>query len=217
MRLFEILVENASSGATSAGSVATAVSSISPVIRRPPPSTIVVRNSKRKRKRQVNEINLSPEFNVEIATERVKRNYEYNKASLKFLTRISVANVFVDNWPLLEENQFYFLDSDGNVGGGAFVLKSHVNISDTYVVKDIFLGKTLRGKGIAFQFYSFLLRSGYNLLSDVDHTNASKRLWQRLSEKFSVYLYEKETDRIIKRITDTSIAYENGYLLLAKA
>ncbi len=107
---------------------------------------------------------------------------------------------------------YFFLDAWGNPVGRARVTK----LKPGFVrVKHIWLDPKIRGQNYGFQFYSYLLETGVAIVSDSDHTPASKKLWQRLADTFVVR--PQQGGKPISNIDEFYHAYNAGKLLVAKA
>ncbi len=55
-----------------------------------------------------------------------------------------------------------------------------------YTVKHIWFEPRVRGQGLGYAMYEYLLNKGYNIASDYDQTQLSKSIWKRLVQRHDV-------------------------------
>ena len=65
--------------------------------------------------------------------------------------------------------------------------------------------------GLGYKVYEYLLNHNVVLVSDIDHTVMSKRVWEKLLHHYYMYVYEH---RHLESVHDTAAAYENRHTRL---
>lgn len=162
---------------------------------------------------KINEINIIEPFDEEQSLKLLQQNFQSNDK--KFITKLSAVELWANNWPLQDNNIFFFVDNWGKPIGNAIVIsESNDTIKKLVRVGNIFIRGKYRRMGIGMDFYSFLLDNGYRIISDSDHTDGSAALWNKLAKKYQVYLVKENVP--VKQVTDTLDAYNNGYKLIAR-
>lgn len=171
---------------------------------------------------KLNEISMLGDF-ADLESERLIQKIMDNASDdFVYVTNIGSFEVYAEQlmWPLSKYTAikqyvvFYFSDSWGNPVGAVELAFWD---SKTYRVANIQLRKTVQGQGLGFGFYKFILDSGFNLVSDLDHTVGSRALWSKLAKTHAVYtmLYHDHVPTY-SRVIDTTAAYTQHLRLIAR-
>lgn len=135
--------------------------------------------------------------------------YDEVKDQLKYITNINSLELWAQHWPPKYEDptRFIFKDAFGEPVG----LASTIGHSPkTLMIRMIYVKREFRGR-IARNFYGFLIKSGFRLITDIDQTPAAKRVWKSLMDEFSLYLVNNEDKiRPITNDTEFELAYTKG-------
>lgn len=144
----------------------------------------------------------------------LKFRWEDIKSKIKFIDQLPNGfDVWGNRWPLTRDyNQMYFLENDEVVGSAMVHLKDPPMPNKTVTIKMINVLSTYQKRGIGFEFYSFLLKNGYKILSDMDHTKGSRKLWNKLSKVYTARFYDLKTEKFSDPVNDINKAYRTKHL-----
>lgn len=150
----------------------------------------------------------------------VVRDFAMDQANLFVIHNFSHGiQLMAEQWPLKTRHhmQAFYLVQD-HVPIGQFLL-DHMMVHDldrnetvlhvhhAFVVSYAYIESSFRKlyPGLGYAVYRYLLDHDVVLVSDVDHTVMSKRVWEKLLLAYNVYMY---AHRHLYEISTTAPAYE---------
>lgn len=171
-------------------------------VRGRPPINIHMRYS------EITDLNEIEEVGISVAPELIRHRFRVTKNKLKHLANIASFELYGEKWPMTKDmNSFFFLDGYGNPIGSSTL--QFMGQGRLYSVKMIQIIDEYQRKGIGLAFYSFLIRNGYHLISDSEHSSKSKALWRKLMTNHTLYLSD-HTMKPLKKV-DTEFEFELAY------
>jgi ADP-Ribosyltransferase in polyvalent proteins len=120
-------------------------------------------------------------------------------------------------WPMNFRSFFFFFDNWGNKAGMATLKQYQIEgVTNVYSIDLVYLKPKFRKQGTGLAFYQFLLDRGVRLLSDRDQTAGSQGLWARLAKTPGYEVWTVEDDKVIRKVTDTSVSVGTSLRLIAR-
>lgn len=168
----------------------------------------------------VNIPDLRGDYSIRNHDEFLRDRWKDVKSKIKYIEQLpNGIDIWGKRWPLIEGvNYLYFKYNDEIIGSATISYDISRIASNTFIVKIINILSRYQQKGTGFYFYSFLLNNGYKIISDIEHTKSSKKLWQKISKNYTARIYNPKTEELGDPIDDINKAYQDNYLkvLLSK-